>query len=242
MSVCLLSCTIQKRSFNRGYHIEWKTKIQDQPLNTSDNEALLNSSKRRTNSDSLTKNKLFAPDIESLTDNEVFSEEIKIQDFKENILQNENDDTVEMYTYNYKNKTIIASKEDINKLEKKKISFKLLLLIGLLLLVVSVGVLFMGANSFNLAIGVLGVLFGIGGGVVSIILLFAGLISFLYYKELLKKMITKNNAILEGSPIESSSEKDQQIVPNPHSKRNFLIFVVLIFTSVIGYIAFKNFN
>jgi hypothetical protein len=241
MSVSLLSCTIQKRSFNRGYYVEWKTKLQNQPQNNLENEVLLSSSKRIVISDSSTKNHLFATDIDPLIDNDVFSEKIKIQDFKENILQSENEDTLEMFTYKYRNKTIIASKKDIQKLEKKKITFSILSILGLLLLIVSVGVLFIGANSVDIGAAVVGVLFGIGGGIFSLIILFAGLVSFLYYKELLKKMITKNNAILEGTPIESTSETDQQIVPNPHSKRNFLIFVVLIFTSVIGYIAFKNF-
>ncbi|MFN5982593.1 MAG: hypothetical protein ACK46Y_02590 [Fluviicola sp.] len=40
MSVSLFSCTIQKRSFNRGYHIEWKSKINSESKESVGSEVL----------------------------------------------------------------------------------------------------------------------------------------------------------------------------------------------------------
>lgn len=243
MSVSLFSCTIQKRSFNSGYHIEWKTKLQNQPQKNIEKEVLLSSSKQVDNSDSSTNTSLFASDIESLNDNEVFSEKIKIQDLKENILHKENDDTVEMYTYTYKKKTIIASNEDIQKVEKKRIVKKSFLLIGFALLLISLLFTFLGLSSLESGILIIALICGI----LSIILLISGCLISIVLFEMIKSMILKHNTLLKQSSNESTPNSEESlevyptVEPNPKSKRNLRIFLVLILASIIGFIVFKNF-
>lgn len=240
LSVSLLSCTIQKRSFNRGYHVEWKSNISEQKEKNTEKVALKSSSIDQSNSECLIEQNLIQQDkeIPSENNNVNLKEQNPIQDLNETSLITENEDTVEMYTYSYKDKTIVASKEDIHKVEKKRKSSSALLILGVLLLIVSIGALYAGVTSFNLAIAVLGILFGLGGGVMSIILLVAALLTFFSYKDLLKKMILKNNAILEGKDIES--ETDPKSIPNPNSKRNFLIFALISISVIIRFIVFKN--
>lgn len=239
-TLVLFSCTIQKRSFNRGYHIEWKSNISEQKEKNTEKVVQKSSSIDQSNYECLTEQNQIHKDKEILSENNYVNlkEQNPIQDFNESSLLTENEDTVEMYTYSYKDKTIIASKEDIKKVEKKRKSSSMLLIFGVLLLIVSIGALYAGLTSFDLAIAVLGILFGLGGGFVSIILLVAALLTFFAYKDLLKKMILKNNAILEGKDIESETEP--RSIPNPNSKRNFLIFAIISISAIIGVNVFKN--
>lgn len=242
--VSSVSCTIQKRTFNRGFHVEWKSSKKSIDQSNSEVASIKHLTISKRLNDSLTIPNETSTAAENQNDNVLQSVETKPNTFVALKRSIKHDDTTEMYTYTYKKKTIIASKEDIQKAEKKRALKKSFLLIGLLLLIAAIVCAYFGLSSLESGILILAFICVL----VSIFLLISGLFIANSLYELFKSMLIKHNKLLKNSKTESSLNSEESmetyptIEPNPKSKRNGLIFLTLFLSSIIGFIVFKNFN
>jgi hypothetical protein len=192
MSVSLLSCTIQKRSFNRGYHVEWKTTFNK-------NESIIvyldtnNQILSKENCTILSSGKGKSIDQLNKSNNSTLN---LLNDRKEPIKKGLNfilKDTIKKKEFTYKNKNYIGLKNEVDKLDDLKYDKKEHFWIGIILLALSSLLLFLSYSHSLLFILIAGIALGSIGLVISIIFLIISLILAIKYQRYAEKLISKNS-------------------------------------------------
>jgi hypothetical protein len=239
MSVSLFSCTIQKRSFNRGYHIEWKSKINSESKESVGSEVLSLSQKNivanendiihvAKESDSTT--------IENKTNPlEKFEQLIKKPIGLKSSLSPPDSTFVDLKKIKYKGKTYFLERKKINEFKDKNAFYYIfisLLLITAFLTLFILGILveYISAEAILIAVSII-----ITAVIMSIVLGF-----FLFNN---KRVLIENEKHYDPNQnIEKPIEKEERVISPELKKRNkiaIFTFLGLIISAVIFFTIIK---